>query len=96
MEIKKDNAIYHYIDELKAKTELGINIAESFNNLFKNDTEYFYLDFENGNIVKKSLSAEETSKAINQTENENQDSKKKNKKKKNKKNKKKKNNRKIK
>jgi epidermal growth factor receptor substrate 15 len=65
------------------------NIAESFNNLFKNDTEYFYLDFENGNIVKKSLSAEETSKAINQTENENQDSKKKNKKKKNKKNKKK-------
>ena len=56
------------------------NIAESFNNLFKNDTEYFYLDFENGNIVKKSLSAEETSKAINQTENENQDSKKKNKK----------------
>ena len=65
------------------------NIAESFNNLFKNDTEYFYLDFENGNIVKKSLSAEETSKAINQTENENQDSKKKNKKQKNKKNKKK-------
>jgi epidermal growth factor receptor substrate 15 len=65
------------------------NIAESFNNLLKNDTEYFYLDFENGNIVKKSLSAEETSKAINQTENENQDSKKKNKKKKNKKNKKK-------
>ena len=85
-----------HFDNFKIKFDLNnlidaheANIAESFNNLFKNDTEYFYLDFENGNIVKKSLSAEETSKAINQTENENQDSKKKNKKKKNKKNKKK-------
>ena len=85
-----------HLDKFEIKFDLNnlidtpeANIAESFNNLFKNDTEYFYLDFENGNIVKKSLSAEETSKAINQTENENQDSKKKNKKKKNKKNKKK-------
>ena len=62
-------------------------IAQNFNEIFKNSIEYFYLDFENDKIVKKLLSPEETSMAINQIENEHSESEPKKKKKKHKKNK---------
>ena len=74
-------------DLIKLKDIPQINIAKNFNEIFKNSIEYFYLDFENDKIVKKLLSPEETSMAINQIENEHSESEPKKKKKKHKKNK---------
>ena len=74
-------------DLIKLKDIPEINIAKNFNGIFKNSIEYFYLDFENDKIVKKLLSPEETSMAINQIENEHSESEPKKKKKKHKKNK---------
>ena len=74
-------------DLIKLKDIPEINIAQNFNEIFKNSIEYFYLDFENDKIVKKLLSPEETSMAINQIENEHSESEPKKKKKKHKKNK---------
>jgi len=78
-------------DLIKLKDIPEINIAQNFNEIFKNSIEYFYLDFENDKIVKKLLSPEETSMAINQIENEHSESEPKKKKKKHKKKSKKKN-----
>ena len=74
-------------DLIKLKDIPEITIAQNFNEIFKNSIEYFYLDFENDKIVKKLLSPEETSMAINQIENEHSESEPKKKKKKHKKNK---------
>ena len=78
-------------DLIKLKDIPEITIAQNFNEIFKNSIEYFYLDFENDKIVKKLLSPEETSMAINQIENEHSESEPKKKKKKHKKKSKKKN-----
>jgi len=57
-------------------------IAMNFLELFKDNTEYFYLDFINGKIEKKFLSPEKTSIAINKSQSANSESKKRKKKKK--------------
>ena len=49
------------------------NIAKDFLELFKNTTEYFYLDFINGKISKILLSPVDTSLAINKIEIDNQE-----------------------
>lgn len=57
-------------------------IAINFLELFKDNTEYFYLDFINGKIEKKFLSPEKTSIAINKSQSGNSESKQRKKKKK--------------
>ena len=57
-------------DLIKLKDIPEINIAQNFNEIFKNSIEYFYLDFENDKIVKKLLSPEETWKNENKNEKE--------------------------
>ena len=56
-------------------------IAINFLELFKDNTEYFYLDFINGKIEKKFLSPEKTSIAINKSQSGNSESKQRKKKK---------------
>ena len=44
-----------------------VNITEDFMKLFEDKTEFFYLDYKNGHIVKKLLKPDETIKTLNES-----------------------------
>ena len=75
-------------DLIKLKDIPEIEISQKFNEFFRDNMEYFYLDIEKDKIVKKLLSPDETLKAINKIEDEHSESELKKKKKKQKKKKK--------
>ena len=79
---KHENTFEVRFDLNKLKDVSEENIAKNFVELFKDETEYFYLDFQNDKIEKKLLSPEITFTAINEIKNDNPSSKKKRKKRK--------------
>ena len=88
---KHENTFEVRFDLNKLKDVSEENIAKNFVELFKDETEYFYLDFQNNKIEKKLFSPEITFTAINEIKNDNHSFKIKKKKKKKKKQNKKEN-----
>ena len=68
---KHENTFEVRFDLNKLKDVSEENIAKNFVELFKDETEYFYLDFQNDKIEKKLLSPEITFTAINEIKNDN-------------------------